>query len=664
MTVVPPARYDTVVELTVRSIVAGILFGVLFGAANAYLGLRVGLTVSTSIPIAVLTVALFNLMKKRASGVILEANLSQTIGSASSSLASGTIFTIPALFMWGMAPPFWQIAILALLGGLLGIAAMVPLRRLLIVRSAHELPYPEGTACAEVLKATTSAAVGGRWIFIGLAVGAAIKLALGAFVLLPSELTMLLPVLPKAELALEVAPALLAVGYILGYRQSAIMVSGSLISAIVLTPLIALVGAGLTAPLFPEMTTPIRDLSAGQIWGRYVRYIGAGAVAAAGIVAVARALPTMWTSFAAVMRGLRRDEGVDLQTGEAVPRTDRDIPAWIVVLVPLLVVITLAAAPDIFAGDMVFAQRLVLAIGVAVFGVAFVVVSSRIVGLIGVSSNPTSAMTLVSLLGVSVVFVLLGWGGNPAARAAILTVGTVVAIAASKAGDISQDLKTGYLVGATPSRQQFGQFIGAAFACWAVAGTVLLLGKAFTFGSPELPAPQATLMKTVIEGVLAGSLPWGLVGTGAGLAVCALLAGLPGLAFAVGIYLPLGSLTPIFVGGIVRRMVDARRKGKATESDSGVLASSGMIAGEGLAGVLIAFLVAVSGTPGTAFNRALASIRFASRDFTWIAGPAAVIGGIAIVLAVCWLLYRAGRSGDIETKEPGDPNPATLDGGT
>ncbi|MFZ2490332.1 MAG: OPT/YSL family transporter, partial [Thermoanaerobaculia bacterium] len=282
---------ESIVEFTLRAVLAGLGFGVLFGAANAYLGLRVGLTVSTSIPIAVLTVALFKLMPNR-QGVLLEANMSQTIGSASSSLASGTIFTIPALFMWGMAPPFWQVALLALLGGYLGIAAMIPLRRLLIVRSADELPYPEGTACAEVLRATTAkVGSGGKWIFIGLAVGAAVKLGLGAFVLLPSDLAMHLPVLPKAEIALEIAPALLAVGYILGYRQSAIMVSGSLISAIVLTPLIALVGAGLTAPLFPETTVPISALSAGQIWSKYVRYIGAGAVAAAGIAAVAKALP-------------------------------------------------------------------------------------------------------------------------------------------------------------------------------------------------------------------------------------------------------------------------------------------------------------------------------------------------------------------------------------
>ncbi len=631
--------------------VAGIAFGILFGSANAYLGLRVGLTVSTSIPIAVLTVALFRVMRARAGGVILEANLSQTIGSASSSLAAGTIFTIPALFMWNMAPPFWQVAVLALLGGFLGIAAMVPLRRLLIVQSAGELPYPEGTACAEVLRATTTAASGGQWIFIGLTVGAVIKLAIGAFVLMPAALAAHLPVVPKAELALEIAPALVAVGYILGYRQSSIMVSGSLISAVVLTPLIAIFGAGLAAPLFPEMSNPISAMSAGQIWSRYVRYIGAGAVAAAGIVAVVRAVPTMANSLVAVVKGLRQS-GLSVgaaasgraEAGGEAPRTDRDVPAWVVLLVPAVVVAVLALSPHLFAGGMTLPQRFVAAIGVAVFGVAFVVVSSRIVGLIGVSSNPTSAMTLVTLLGVSVIFVMLGWS-DPSARAAILTVGTVVCIAASKAGDISQDLKTGQLVGATPARQQFGQFLGAAFACWAVAATVLLLGQAFTFGSPELPAPQATLMKTVIEGVLAGSLPWGLVGTGAGLAICALIAGLPGLAFAVGIYLPLGSLTPIFVGGIVRRLVEARRGGAAVDNDPGVLAASGMIAGEGLAGVAIAFLVAASGRwPDAAFSQALAAMHFAARNFTWLGGSIAVAAGVALVAAICVLLYRAGRT--------------------
>ena len=635
----PPARNDSVIEFTVRAAVAGILFGILFGAANAYLGLRVGLTVSTSIPIAVLTVAAFRLMQNRPGGMILEANMSQTIGSASSSLASGTIFTIPALFLWGMTPPFWQVAILAFLGAILGITAMVPLRRLLIVKSADELPYPEGTACAEVLRATAVESSGGRWIFIGLAVGAVIKLALGAAMLIPSDLAAHLPVLPKAELALEIAPALLAVGYILGYRQSSIMVSGSLISALVLTPLIALVGEGLTAPLFPEATTPIRDLSAGQIWGRYVRYIGAGAVAAAGIVTVIRALPTMYHSLAAVLRGVRT-EGAGVETGAGVPRTDRDVPGWVVLAGPAVVVLMLMAVPGLLAGNMTFVPRLAASLGVGIFGILFVVVSSRIVGLIGVSSNPTSGMTLVTLLGISMIFVLFGWT-DPSARFAILTVGTVVCIAASKAGDISQDLKTGYLVGATPARQQAGQFLGAAFACWAVAGTVLLLGKAYTFGSPDLPAPQATLMKTVIDGVLAGSLPWGLVGTGSTFALAGMLAGLPGLAFAVGIYLPLGSLTPIFVGGLVRRIVEARRGEGPREGDPGILAASGMIAGEGLAGVLIAVLVAAR---ETAWIQIPASWHFAEGDFAWISGTPGIILGIAVVAAVSALLYRAGRS--------------------
>ena len=628
-----------VIELTLRAVVAGIGFGLLFGAANAYMGLRVGLTVSTSIPIAVLTVAMFRVLRVR-HGVILEANLAQTIGSASSSLASGTIFTIPALFLWGLSPPLWQVATLALLGGILGIAAMVPLRRLLIVKSAAELPYPEGTACAEVLRATTADSRGGRYIFLGLLAGAAIKLLLGAVSLIPSELDLTLPLLPKALLALEIAPALVAVGYILGFRQSAIMVAGSLISSLILIPALAAGGDGVFASLLPPGTSGVSELSAGRIWSRFVRYIGAGAVALAGIVTVIRSLPTMWSSLLAVVRGLRAG-GRDAD-GAVPPRTDRDIWGGFVVLAPVLVVVTLVAVPGLLAGEMAFVPRLVAALGVAIFGVMFVVVSSRIVGLIGVSSNPTSGMTLVTLLGVSLVFVLCGWT-DPSARAAILTVGTVVCIAASKAGDISQDLKTGHLVGATPARQQLGQLIGAAFACWAVAGTVLLLGRAFEFGSPALPAPQATLMKTVIEGALAGSLPWGLVGVGGALSTGAMLAGLPGLAFAVGIYLPLASLSPTFVGGIVRKLVDARNGGKPAENDPGVLAASGMIAGEGLAGVVIAFVVAAQKTwPGAGWSQTLVGWHFAEQGYAHVTGIAADVLGIVLALGICHMLYRAG----------------------
>ncbi|MEP6767125.1 MAG: oligopeptide transporter, OPT family [Acidobacteriota bacterium] len=584
-------------EFTARAIAAGVLLGIVFGAANAYLGLRVGLTVSASIPAAVMAVAIFSLSRRR--GTILEANMAQTVGSASTSLATGTIFTIPALFLWGMAPPYLQVVALCFLGGVLGLSAMIPLRRILIVDARDELPYPEGTACAEVLKATSRRSSAGVWIFRGIAVGAALKLLLGLAFLLPSEISARLPVLPNAVLALELAPALIAVGYILGYRQSAVLVAGSLVSSLVLIPLISWVGSGLTAPLFPEAARPISAMSASDIWSRYVRYVGAGAVAVAGILTVAKNLPTMGSAFAGVLRGLRRDRGSEAGARLAV---DRDLPGAFVIGAIVFVIAVAALAPGVFAGGMGPLQRAICAAGVAVFGMLFVTVAARIVGIVGVSSQPTSGITLVTLLGVASVFAAFGWT-NPGARAAVLTVGTIVAVAASKAGDISQDLKTGYLVGATPARQQLGQLIGAAFACWAVAGTVLLLGQAYTFGSKEIPAPQATLMKTIVEGVLAGKLPWGLVLTGGGLAIAAMLCGASGLAFAIGVYLPLASMAPIYVGGCVRAWIERRRArtpladAAREEGDPGVLAASGLVAGEGLAGVLVAGLVAAGIAP-------------------------------------------------------------------
>jgi len=397
------------------------------------------------------------------------------------------------------------------------------------------------------------------------------------------------------------------------------------------------------APAYSPTEELIHALTAGQIWSKYVRYIGAGAVAAAGIVTVLRSLPTMARSLAAVVKGLRRQGATADGARTLVPRTDRDVPGWVVLAGPAVVVLALVGIPGLLAGEMSFVPRLAAALGVGLFGVLFVVVSSRIVGLIGVSSNPTSGMTLVTLLGTALVFVLCGWT-DPSARAAILTVGTVVCIAASKAGDISQDLKTGFLVGATPARQQAGQFLGAAFACWAVAGTVLLLGQTYTFGSPELPAPQATLMKTVIDGVLSGSLPWGLVGTGSTFALSAMLAGLPGLSFAIGLYLPLASLTPIFLGGCIRYLVDRRvKEGEKREGDPGILAASGLIAGEGLAGIAIAFIVAGKRAwPDAAWSRWLTEWRFAEKGFTLIGGPAGVVLGVALLLAVSAFLYRAG----------------------
>lgn len=613
-----------VAEFTARAVITGVVLGLVFGAANAYLGLKVGMTVSASIPAAVMTVALL----KRRGVTLLEANLSQTIGSASTSLATGTIFTIPALFLWGVAPPYWQVVALSFLGGLLGLAAMIPLRRLLIVEAHAELPYPEGTACAEVLRATTSGASGSAWIFRGIAVGAVVKLAGSLLFVMPTELHGALPVLPRAELAIEVAPALLAVGFILGYRQAAVVVAGAVVSSLALIPLIAWIGAGLPGPLYPETALRVIDMDAGQIWARYIRYIGAGAVATAGVLTVLRNLPTMAGAFVAVLRGMRKGTGAS-----RVSAQDRDLPGGFIAAAIAAVVLTVALVPGVLAGEMGLLARLVCAGGVAIFGLLFVTVAARIVGIVGVSSQPTSGITLVTLLGTASLFAAFGWV-DVGARAAVLTVGTIVAVAASKAGDISQDLKTGYLLGATPARQQLGQLIGAACACWAVAATVMLLSS-YGFGSKELAAPQATLMKTIIEGVLSGELPWGLVGTGAGVTFAAMLCGVSGLAFAIGVYLPLASMAPIFVGGCVRALAGRGSKAAPGEhgeqhAGAGILAASGVVAGEGLAGVLVAGLVA-SGV-------------VAKSGEPLLAGWSGDLVALLAILGVCAFLGRAARA--------------------
>jgi len=610
-------------ELTLKAVLAGLVLGVLFGAANAYLGLKAGLTVSTSIPIAVLAAMFFRAFARGGAhgGTILEANLAQTIGSASSSLASGTIFTIPALFMWGLAPPTVQVALLAGLGGLLGVLAMIPLRRLLIVQADAELPYPEGRACAEVLRATESGAGGGRWIVAGIALGAAIKLALTAGHFLPEEVSARVGFLPNASVAIKIAPALLAVGYIVGFRASSVMVAGSLVSALVIVPLVTKAhasGAGAGAAVLT--TKAIKD--------NFLTYIGAGAVAAAALVTIVRTGPTMVRSFGAVWSGLRRGGG-----SAAADRTDRDLPAPLLVAGIALLILALATIPDLFAEDLPLRARIFAALGVAVFGLVFVPVSSRLVGLIGVSSNPTSAMALITLAGTSGVFLLLGWR-DLEARAAVLTVGTIVCVAASKAGDISQDLKTGWLVRGTPAIQQAGQLVAAAVACWAVALVVVAIGHGPEgFGEGGMPAPQARLMKTVVEAVLGAELPWDVLGIGAGLSFVGTLAGLPALPFALGIYLPLSTMAAIFAGGCVRRLVERRReaaaRGGATAegSDQGILCASGFVAGEGLAGVGIA---------AWAFARDLG--RYSAPEATAIesALALAVLGAAAVVL------YRSG----------------------
>jgi putative OPT family oligopeptide transporter len=577
-------------EFTLKALLAGVLFGVIFGAANAYLGLRVGLTISTSIPVAVLTVAAFRgLAGMGVRSTLLEANLAQTTGSASSSVASGVIFTLPALFLWGLDPSLLQMTVLALSGGLLGVLFMIPLRRYLIAGEHGRLPYPEGTACAEVLVASEAGGGRARNVFFGLGAGILFKFIFGWLHLLPEKVTLKLPFLKKGEVASEMSAALLGVGYILGPRIGAIMVGGGLLSSVVIIPAIAYWGEGRLDPFYPETTKLIADMSPGELWNRYVRYIGAGAVATAGVLTLIRSVPTMLESFKIGGRQLKERLAVASDKGPGL-RTQQDLPLKVVGLGVVAVILVLSLVPAAFGSLGGIAIRALAAVLVVIFAFFFVTVSSRIVGLVGVTSNPTSGMTIATLLGTSSIFLLFGWTDSTG-KAAALIVGCVVAIAASIAGDTSQDLKTGFLLGATPRRQQLGELIGVLSCSAAVCWTVILIGKAWGFGSVDIPAPQATLMKVVIEGVLDSNLPWVLVGIGMVLALIVEALGIPSLPFAVGVYLPVATMVPVFLGGLLRRQVE---KGAADEEDAGerrergVLFGSGLVGGEGLLGVAIA----------------------------------------------------------------------------
>ncbi|HEY0143759.1 MAG TPA: oligopeptide transporter, OPT family [Thermoanaerobaculia bacterium] len=635
------APEERMAEFTWKGLVPGILFGILFGAANAYLGLRAGLTISTSIPIAVITVAAFRALQGMGQrGTILEANMSQTIGSASSSVASGVIFTLPALFLWGLSPSLLQMTLLALAGGVLGTLFMIPLRRFLIEREHATLPYPEGTACAEVLLATQGGG-GARGVFAGLLAGGIFKAIVGGFHAVQDELHLRIPFLRKGEIGSEMSAALFGVGYILGPRVGAVMVGGGLLSSLVIIPILATWGEGQTAPFYPETKLLLSEMSAGQIWSRYVRYIGAGAVAAAGIITLVRSMPTMLESFRVGTRELR-NRGAEKAV---VPRTAHDLRFSTTIIGAVCVVALLATVPQAFATLPNIGHRLVAAILVAIFAFFFATVSSRIVGFVGVTSNPTSGMTIAALLGTAAVFLGMGWTGL-AGKAGALTVGTVIAVAASIAGDTSQDLKTGYLLGATPRLQQIGQLLGVLTSAAFVCAAVLMLGETYGFGSKDLAAPQATLMKLVIEGVLDQSLPWVLVGIGVAITIVAALLRLPALAFAVGVYLPVAAMVPIFLGGLLswwtRRSAPNEEEGNARQ-DRGVLLGSGLVGGEGLVGVVIAFFVGVLG-----IGRDGIGSEWAGAAAPWLATALFA----ALILWFAWFARSSGPA-RAEAKPPG-----------
>jgi len=584
-------------DITVKAVIIGAIFGVIFGSANAYLGLRVGLTISTAIPLAVISVAVFRVLTPLlGKSTILDCNIAQTTGSASSSLASGIIFTIPALFLWGFNPSIFKIGTLALLGGILGVLFMIPLRKSLIVKQHAVLPYPEGTAAAQVLISAEEGGAKAKNVFLGLGVGAVFKSLVEILRLWPDKIYLNLPVLKKARFGGEPTPALLGVGFILGPKIAGIMVAGGILSWLGIIPLIAFFGENINIPLFPESSIPIAEMSPKEIWEKYIRAggIGAGAVAFAGIITVIKSLPTMYNALKQGIKDISLSkEGSRIQK----KRVDTDLPITILGIGALIVAFIIILSPQIIGMQTGFFVRVIAALCIVIFTFCFVTVSSRIVGMVGVTSNPTSGMTIVTLLGTSLMFLALGWT-DTFGQAAALTVGTVVCVGASIAGDISQDLKAGYIIGATPKRQQTTELIGVLASAFAIAGAVWLLGEAFEFGTETLPAPQANLMKSVVEGVLGGNLPWELFLAGGAFAIVAELLRVPSLPFAVGIYLPLSTMTPIFVGGAVRHYIEKSAKKneklRTNRKEKGILLGSGFIAGEGIAMVLVAIYAYIS----------------------------------------------------------------------
>lgn len=566
-------------EFTIASVVTGILLAVIFGAANAYLGLRVGLTISASIPAAVVAMGVIRVLLRKNS--ILESNIVQTIGSAGESVAAGAIFTLPALFLWAgegkmSTPSILEITLITLSGGLLGVFFMVPLRNALIVKEHNILPYPEGSACAEVLLAGEKGASNASTVFAGMGISAVFKIIVDGLKLFPSEISLRFKNF-AGEIGTQIYPAVLSVGYICGPKISSYMFAGGLVSWMVLIPAIVLFGSELT--LYPGVE-PIGQLyasgGASAIWGSYIRYIGAGALAAGGIISLFKSLPLILRTFRDSVKGLKAS------SQNTTERTNQNLDMRLILFCIAFIAVVLWLVPSIpltFPG----------AILVILFGFFFSAVSSRMVGLVGSSNNPVSGMAIATLLFSTIILKATGDAGISGMQGAI-AIGSIICIVAAIAGDTSQDLKTGYLLGATPRKQQIGELIGVTASSLVIGGVLYLLNAAWGFGSEQLGAPQAMLMKMIVEGVMENNLPWTLVFIGIFLAITVEILGIPVLPFAIGVYLPVQLNACIMVGGLIRLVLDKKDEFKV---NSGILYCSGMIAGEGLAGILLAILTVV-----------------------------------------------------------------------
>lgn len=582
-------------EMTVTSVIMGMILAVVFGAANAYLGLRVGITVSASIPAAVISMGVIRVIMKKNS--ILESNLVQTIGSAGESLAAGAIFTMPALFLWaeeGLTekPGLVEITLIALCGGVLGVLFMVPLRNALIVKEHATLLYPEGTACADVLLAGEEGGSNAATVFSGMGIAAAFKFIVDGLKVIPADVAVAFKSF-KGEIGMEVYPALLGVGYIVGPRIASFMFVGSIVGWLVIIPLICLFGPDIS--LYPaEAGVTVSQLfaegGASAIWSNYVKYIGAGAIATGGIISLIKSLPLIISTFRDSMKSMKGS-----QNGGTL-RTDKDLPMGIIlagIVAMVFIIWFVPAIPVNFLGALM----------IVVFGFFFATVSSRMVGMIGSSNNPVSGMAIATLLLATFAIKATGETGIDGMKGAI-AIGSVICIIAAIAGDTSQDLKTGYLLGATPKTQQIGELLGVVVSGLAIGGVLYLLDAAWGYGTAEVPAPQAGLMKMIVEGIMGGELPWTLVFVGVFLALGLEILRIPVMPFAIGLYLPIYLNTTIMIGGVVRMFLDGRKKvdSKTKESQvtNGTLYCAGMIAGEGLVGIFLAIL-AVAGISIPAF---------------------------------------------------------------
>lgn len=576
-------------EFTVVSIVLGAILAIVFGGANAYLGLRVGMTVSASIPAAVISMGIIRKILHRDS--ILENNMVQTIGSAGESVAAGAIFTLPALFMWakeglGSTPTLVEIGLIALCGGVLGTLMMIPLRSALIVKEHGTLAYPEGQACAEVLIAGEEGGAKASTVFSGLGIAALYKFVTDGLKIFPSEITYDISAYKGAGVGIDVLPALAGVGYICGAKVSSYLFAGGVLGWLVIMPLMVLFGGD--SILFPVTDMTISELVSANgvsaLWSNYLRYIGAGAVACGGVLSLIKSLPLIVRTFRDSMSAYGKGRSASSL------RTQQDIPMPAVLIGVLVIALVLWLFPPI---PLNFFTALI----VIVFGFFFATVSSRMVGLIGSSNNPVSGMAIATLLISTMLLKSTGSTGIGGMTAAIV-IGGIICVIAAIAGDTSQDLKTGFLVGATPKKQQMGEIIGVVVSSIAIGGILYLLSMAWGgYGSNDLPAPQAMLMKMIVEGVMGGNLPWNLVFAGVFIALVIEILGIPVLPFSIGLYLPIYLSVPMMLGGALRWVLEKRKyasdKEKNNVVQSGVLYSSGLIAGEGIVGILLAVLAVI-----------------------------------------------------------------------